>query len=103
MLQLVLVSLTTDTPMIFGGIEGPAAYAELLSIGAIGGDKNKKVIQYHTHDIQLRCASCVSVKLVQSVRHAANLSCTDLIDILGVPVSSIECLFWLWLHEQCAG
>eukprot|EP00877_Chromochloris_zofingiensis_P014783 jgi/Chrzof1/9559/Cz04g07250.t1 len=29
--------------MIFGGTEGPAAYAELLSIGAIGGDKNKKI------------------------------------------------------------
>eukprot|EP00803_Ostreobium_quekettii_P004281 evm.model.scf_858.5 EVM.evm.TU.scf_858.5 scf_858:27314-28379(-) len=39
----VLVSLTTDKPMCFGGTEEPAAYAELISIGAIGGEKNKAV------------------------------------------------------------
>ncbi len=28
---------------MFGGTEAPAAYGELLSIGAIGGEKNKSV------------------------------------------------------------
>ena len=39
----VLVSLRTDTPLLFGGTEAPAAYGELLSIGAIGGAKNKAI------------------------------------------------------------
>ncbi|KAK9830211.1 hypothetical protein WJX72_010356 [[Myrmecia] bisecta] len=39
----VLVTLRTDTPTCFGGSEAPAAYGELLSIGAIGGDKNKSI------------------------------------------------------------
>ena len=42
-MQYVTVSLKTDTPMVFGGTEEPTAYGELLSIGAIGGDKNKKI------------------------------------------------------------
>ena len=41
--QYVMVSLRADTPMCFGGTEEPCAYGELVSIGAIGGDKNKKV------------------------------------------------------------
>lgn len=43
LLQYVLVSLRTDVPLCFGGTEEPAAYAELLSIGAIGGEKNKTI------------------------------------------------------------
>ena len=39
----VLVTLRTGAPVLFGGTEAPAAYGELLSIGAIGGDKNKKI------------------------------------------------------------
>eukprot|EP00884_Botryococcus_braunii_P008886 jgi/Botrbrau1/1799/Bobra.0217s0050.1 len=39
----VLVSLKTDVPLSFGGTEAPAAYGELLSIGAIGGAKNKAI------------------------------------------------------------
>ena len=39
----VLVSLRTDAPLLFGGTEAPAAYGELLSIGAIGGAKNKAI------------------------------------------------------------
>jgi len=40
-----MVSLQTDKPMMFGGTEEPCAYGELVSIGAIGGDKNKKVLR----------------------------------------------------------
>lgn len=39
----VMISLTTDKPMSYGGTEEPCAYGELISIGAIGGDKNKKI------------------------------------------------------------
>ena len=38
-----MCSLTTDKPMIYAGSEEPAAFGELISIGAIGGDKNKQV------------------------------------------------------------
>ena len=41
-LQYVMVSLQTDKQMMFGGTEEKCAYGELVSIGAIGGDKNKK-------------------------------------------------------------
>ncbi|KAF8072688.1 protein phosphatase 2C [Scenedesmus sp. PABB004] len=41
--QWVMVSLTTDKPMCYSGNEAPCAYAELISIGAIGGDKNKQI------------------------------------------------------------
>jgi phenylpyruvate tautomerase len=41
--QWVMVSLTTDKPMCYGGSEAPCAYGELISIGAIGGDKNKQI------------------------------------------------------------
>ena len=39
----VLVTLRSGTPVCFGGTEEPAAYGELLSIGAIGGEKNKGI------------------------------------------------------------
>lgn len=39
----VMVSLTTDKNMRFGGTEEPCAYAELISIGGLGGDKNKAI------------------------------------------------------------
>ena len=39
----MLVSLRTDVPMAFGGTEAPCAYGELLSIGAIGGAKNRAI------------------------------------------------------------
>lgn len=39
----VLVSLRSGTSLCFGGTEEPAAYGELLSIGAIGGEKNKAI------------------------------------------------------------
>lgn len=41
--QWVMIQLTTDQAMVYGGSEEPCAYAELLSIGAIGGEKNKAV------------------------------------------------------------
>lgn len=41
--QWVMVSLTTDKPMCYSGTEAPCAYGELISIGAIGGEKNKKI------------------------------------------------------------
>jgi phenylpyruvate tautomerase len=44
-LQYVLVTLNASKPVMFGGTEEPAAYGELLSIGAIGGGKNKQVQQ----------------------------------------------------------
>ena len=39
----VLVSLRTDVALCFGGTEAPAAYGELLSIGAVGRAKNKAI------------------------------------------------------------
>ncbi|KAL4435465.1 hypothetical protein ABPG77_006227 [Micractinium sp. CCAP 211/92] len=39
----VMVSVSTDKPMMFGGTEEPCAYGELISIGAVGGDKNKAI------------------------------------------------------------
>ena len=39
----VLVSVRTDIALCFGGTEAPAAYGELLSIGAVGGAKNKAI------------------------------------------------------------
>lgn len=41
--QYVMVSVQTDKPMCYAGTEEPCAYAELISIGSIGGDKNKKI------------------------------------------------------------
>jgi phenylpyruvate tautomerase len=38
-----MCSVTTDKPMIYSGTEEPCAFGELISIGAIGGDKNKAV------------------------------------------------------------
>jgi phenylpyruvate tautomerase len=40
--QYVLVTLKTDVPVMFAGTEEPAAYGDLHSIGAIGGEKNKE-------------------------------------------------------------
>ena len=39
----VLVSLRTDVALSFGGSEAPAAFGDLLSIGAVGGAKNKTI------------------------------------------------------------
>lgn len=39
----MLVSLRADVALCFGGTEAPAAYGELLSIGAVGGAKNKAI------------------------------------------------------------
>jgi len=42
--QVVMISLSTDKPMCYGGAEAPpCAYGELISIGGIGGDKNKVI------------------------------------------------------------
>jgi phenylpyruvate tautomerase len=37
-----MVSLDTGKQMMFGGTEEPCAFGELISIGSIGGEKNKK-------------------------------------------------------------
>lgn len=39
----VLVSVRSGVTLCFGGTEEPAAYGELLSIGAIGGAKNAAI------------------------------------------------------------
>ena len=38
-----MVAVDTDRAMVFGGTDAPCAFAELHSIGAIGGEKNKAV------------------------------------------------------------
>lgn len=38
-----MVSLDTGKQMMFGGTEEPCAYGELISIGSLGGGKNKNV------------------------------------------------------------
>ena len=39
----VMVSLRTEVTMSFGGSEEPCAYVELISLGSIGGEKNKTI------------------------------------------------------------
>jgi phenylpyruvate tautomerase len=39
----VMVSLRPDIVMSFGGSEDPCAYCELVSLGSIGGEKNKTI------------------------------------------------------------
>uniref|UniRef100_A0A0C9S9X6 TSA: Wollemia nobilis Ref_Wollemi_Transcript_5735_762 transcribed RNA sequence n=1 Tax=Wollemia nobilis TaxID=56998 RepID=A0A0C9S9X6_9CONI len=39
----VMVQLKGSVAISFGGTEEPAAYGELVSIGGIGGDTNKKL------------------------------------------------------------
>ncbi|GFR52537.1 hypothetical protein Agub_g15112 [Astrephomene gubernaculifera] len=41
--QWVMCSLTTDKPMCMAGTEEPCAFGYLMSIGSIGGDKNKLI------------------------------------------------------------
>ncbi|CAI5475682.1 unnamed protein product [Closterium sp. Yama58-4] len=39
----VMISVKASIPMCFAGTEAPAAYAELISIGGLGPDTNKKL------------------------------------------------------------
>eukprot|EP00475_Leptophrys_vorax_P041785 TRINITY_DN78848_c0_g1_i2.p1 TRINITY_DN78848_c0_g1~~TRINITY_DN78848_c0_g1_i2.p1 ORF type:complete len:132 (+),score=12.73 TRINITY_DN78848_c0_g1_i2:49-396(+) len=39
----VMVSLKTSIPMCFGGSEAPTAYGELISIGGLSPETNKKL------------------------------------------------------------
>ena len=39
----VMVTLNSGVTMAFAGTEEPAAFAQIISIGAIGGDKNKTI------------------------------------------------------------
>ncbi|KAK4767310.1 hypothetical protein SAY86_015060 [Trapa natans] len=39
----VMIVLKGSVPIAFGGTEQPAAYGELVSIGGLGGDVNKKL------------------------------------------------------------
>eukprot|EP01018_Ginkgo_biloba_P017427 Gb_32509 [translate_table: standard] len=39
----VMVQLRGSVPMSFGGREDPAAYGELVSVGGLGPDTNKKL------------------------------------------------------------
>ncbi|GLC72037.1 hypothetical protein PLESTF_001197400 [Pleodorina starrii] len=41
--QVVMCSLATDRPMIFSGSTEPCAYGWFMSVGAIGGEKNKTI------------------------------------------------------------
>jgi len=42
-LQYVMIVLKGSVPMSFGGTEDPAAYGELVSIGGLNADVNKKL------------------------------------------------------------
>lgn len=42
-LQYVMIVLKGSVPMAFGGTEEPAAYGELVSIGGLNPDVNKKL------------------------------------------------------------
>ncbi|KAM7478908.1 hypothetical protein LguiA_027121 [Lonicera macranthoides] len=39
----MMIVLKGSVPMVFGGIEQPAAYSELVSIGGLNPDVNKKL------------------------------------------------------------
>ena len=41
----VMCSLRSDVSMCFGGTEDPCAFVELVSLGSIGGEKNKTISQ----------------------------------------------------------
>lgn len=43
MWQYVMIVLKGSVPMAFGGTEQPAAYGELVSIGGLNPDVNKKL------------------------------------------------------------
>ncbi len=43
--QYFSIILHLDQDLIFGGSFDPAAYAEISSIGAIGGEKNKTIVK----------------------------------------------------------
>lgn len=46
LLQYFVVIIHYDTALAFGGdSDTPAAYTEISSIGAIGGDKNAKIVE----------------------------------------------------------
>ena len=42
-MQYVMIVLKGSVPMAFGGTEQPAAYGELVSIGGLNPDVNKKL------------------------------------------------------------
>ena len=42
-IQYVMIVLKGSVPMAFGGTEQPAAYGELVSIGGLNPDVNKKL------------------------------------------------------------
>lgn len=42
-MQYVMIVLKGSVPIAFGGTEEPAAYGELLSIGGLSSDVNKKL------------------------------------------------------------
>lgn len=42
-MQYVMIVLKGSVPMAFGGTEQPAAYGELVSIGGLNSDVNKKL------------------------------------------------------------
>ncbi|KAB5520094.1 hypothetical protein DKX38_024413 [Salix brachista] len=42
-MQYVMIVLKGSVPISFGGTEQPAAYGELVSIGGLSGDVNKKL------------------------------------------------------------
>ncbi|CAG9463653.1 unnamed protein product [Pedinophyceae sp. YPF-701] len=39
----VMVHLNTNQTMCFGGTEAPCAFCRIISLGSIGGDKNKTI------------------------------------------------------------
>ena len=41
--QYVMIVLKGSVPIAFGGTEQPAAYGELVSVGGLSGDVNKKL------------------------------------------------------------
>jgi len=46
----VMCTVTLDQPMVFGGTEDPCAFADIHSIGSIGGEKNKQVCSLDTYE-----------------------------------------------------
>ena len=55
LLQYVLVTVDSGKPVMFASTEEPAAFGELFSIGAIGGDKNKEVIPWISRHLRGLC------------------------------------------------
>lgn len=96
-MQYVMVVLKGSVPMSFGGNEQPAAYGELVSIGGLNPDVNKK--------LSAAIASILETKLsVPKSRYFLKFYDTKA-SLFGFPSflidGSLLCMCFFSLHSSC--